>query len=574
MENLQGDFEEVDEDIAFRLDRNNPPTENENQAQNVQRTPDHDDDQESILSNHVDGTRPNTPVPANPSKEDIATTIREVLQQELSKNVMEEFKRLNVESQAQKDSYRHQLGPIADSFGSAEPGINQNQTNNNHNYFPQNPNTQGNPWENRDLSRPYYNEDRANRPSNFKKVNYHGPQNVYPRGTQSNRTFQNYDQRPSRYTSDTSNNSGYQRQSPSYYSEPSYPMQPRNSDNFRRERSPDMRRNEYRNNRGYDSQDTRGGFDRNLSNNSSNHEGRYNYPRDTNREDFGLKVRAFNPRETDWYSYKSYFETMAVQAGWSEKSKVIKLMGALTGNLTGITTGLKQPIEFYDLMSHLDAVHGLANSKEDALLKLSTCKKEFQESIPMFGEKVRQLVERSYPNYEKDAKNEQCLRVFLNGLPTKNGLKFHMMMKGFKNLPEAVEYGAKYDQISGNIGERYAESPKTYSRSNHYENESDDEQIHDFIGGIATRVVNQIVKTENNPNFKPKVSFDQNAKYNDGKSRSPSPFRKTPENSPCAYCKELGHWIKECPKLTDSMRNQNRDNKRFQSPNRNPSTLN
>ena len=87
-------------------------------------------------------------------------------------------------------------------------------------------------------------------------------------------------------------------------------------------------------------------------------------------------------------------------------------MAALQGSLTGITAGMKHPFRHEHLVARLDAVHGISNDREDALIKLGNCRNGQDESIPMFGERARQLVERAYPNYNAQDKDEQSLRVF------------------------------------------------------------------------------------------------------------------------------------------------------------------
>ena len=244
--------------------------------------------------------------------------------------------------------------------------------------------------------------------------------------------------------------------------------------------------------------------------NEPEHRDEYDYPNGnyfTPREDIGLKVRSFSPRETDWYAYKSYFESMAAQANWSNRTKVIKLMGTLPGNLTGITAEMKQPVLFSELMNQLDAVHGLANSEDDALLKLDNCKREVHESLPMFGERVRQMVERAFPTTPKPFKDKLSLRSFLQGLPVKNNFKFHMEMKEFNTLPEAVAYGIKYEQRSKSNQIPVENSRIQASRSVQLE--------HNELADLVQNAVKQVV-----------MSNPQNASDQKPVSVEPTPIQK------------------------------------------------
>lgn len=165
------------------------------------------------------------------------------------------------------------------------------------------------------------------------------------------------------------------------------------------------------------------------------------------KEDFHIKVKPFNPRETDWFTYKTHFEALACQAAWTPRTKCVRLMSALQGNLTGIMAGLSQPVTYKQLSNRLDGVHGISNSKEDASLKLNSCRKEHDESIPLFAERVRQLVKRLHPNFTDTDKEEQALRAFVQGLPQRHNLRMQMRIANFKTLQEASAYGARLELI-------------------------------------------------------------------------------------------------------------------------------
>ena len=206
------------------------------------------------------------------------------------------------------------------------------------------------------------------------------------------------------------------------------------------------------------------------------------------REDLSIKVRAYDPKEIDWLTYKSHFEAVATQASWSLRTKCARLMGALQGNLTGVVTGLPTPIRYNDLIARLDAVHGISSSREDAILKLSSCRKEAGESIPLFAERVRQLTQRAYPDFTEAGREEQALRVFLQGIPPRYDMRLLMRMQGFRTLKEATIYGAKLEQVIKD--EKYQEGKRPmFSRS--VEAESDSGNLSD-LSGVLSRLCSQV----------------------------------------------------------------------------------
>lgn len=180
-------------------------------------------------------------------------------------------------------------------------------------------------------------------------------------------------------------------------------------------------------------------------------------------EDLSIKVRPFDPKEVDWYAYRNFFNSLAEQASWSDRTKTTRLMNALQGSLAGVTAGLPMPITFQSLVARVDSIYGLTNAKEDAGLKLQNCKMEDNESVSLFAERVRQLIMRAYPSYTIRDREEQALRTFLQGLPTKHDMRMHMRMKGFQSLQDAVEFGCRLEQV---IKDEKMQDSKKYSARN------------------------------------------------------------------------------------------------------------
>ena len=260
------------------------------------------------------------------------------------------------------------------------------------------------------------------------------------------------------------------------------------------------------------------------------------------------KVRPFQPKECDWYSYKDYFEAMAMQARWSDQTKCTKLMGALPVSLTGITSGIHQPFSYEELIARLDSAQGSANAKEDACLKLSSCTQGSEESISMFAERVRQLVERAYPDkdYSDKAKEEQALRAFLQGLSVKHEMSLTMQMQNFTSLREAAKYGSKLGQIiSSRVnGEDIKRAPQFRKCDEVAENQALKDKFKQLRGElieIKKELRSSDVKVRDyGQNNKSRFENRQGASYQKSE-------RKTPNNSPCHACGQLGHWRPQCP---------------------------
>ena len=275
------------------------------------------------------------------------------------------------------------------------------------------------------------------------------------------------------------------------------------------------------------------------------------------REDLSIKVRSYDPKEVDWLTYKGHFEAVANQAAWSARTSCARLMSALPGSLTGVVAGLPEPIRYVDLVARLDAIHGISNSREDAILKLGSCRKEGDENIPLFAERVRQLVERAYPDFSNVGKEEQALRIFLQGLPARHDMRLHMRMKSFRSLREASEYGARLEQVIKD--EKFQENRRPIiSRSAADTHGEYDEVLVRLCNDISQVKTNQEKCYNSVKSFQDKLVDRSDAgdgkkqvKSKDGKAVATGGTAKgkqrTKENSPCFFCSEMGHWKNECP---------------------------
>ena len=196
----------------------------------------------------------------------------------------------------------------------------------------------------------------------------------------------------------------------------------------------------------------------------------------TTIEDVHVRVKAFNSKEIDWLDYKQYFLQIARKANWSDNTCCVKLLAVLDSSLLGITSGFTDNYTFDDLLVKLDQVNGADFAKREALNKLSTIKRNERETIHMYAERVRRLVNHAFGNYSPPAKDEQALKYFIDGLPSKRNFKLNMKLKGFTNLHDAVSHAALLDHVLAEEAELrpsgYARAVKTNSHT-HAENSFD-----------------------------------------------------------------------------------------------------
>ena len=264
-----------------------------------------------------------------------------------------------------------------------------------------------------------------------------------------------------------------------------------------------------------------------------------------------IKIQPYNPRETDWYRYREYFDSIVSQTTWSDQTKCAKLIGSLPLNLTGVTSGMTQPITYAAIMQRLDVVHGVSSSKEDADRKLRALEKGHTESVSLFAERIRQLCQRAYPapDYTPKARDEQALKLFVQSLPTKHDMRKSMSMQTFKSLDEAVEYGTRFEMV---IKEH--EPHEKGKNVGHFRKcqESDQlsSQITESLKTHLSNVLKNEVKEELHRNIQTQNVKKQNESSVSQEKKAPvKKEKKTRQNSACHGCGQLGHWKPECPDL-------------------------
>ena len=167
-------------------------------------------------------------------------------------------------------------------------------------------------------------------------------------------------------------------------------------------------------------------------------------PTDINRslEDTHVRVKNFNAKDTEWLDFKEYFIQIATKANWSDNTCCVKLLAAIDNSLLGVTNGLGPYYNFEQLLAKLDSVNGAEFARREACNKLSSVQRVENESIALYAERVRRLVNRAYSTYSAQAKDEQALKHFIDGLPTKRNFRLNMKLKGFTNLQDAISHGS------------------------------------------------------------------------------------------------------------------------------------
>ena len=211
----------------------------------------------------------------------------------------------------------------------------------------------------------------------------------------------------------------------------------------------------------------------------------------TDRALDNVKVRSSNPKTQDWFTYKIYFNTIAGKAQWDDRMKVLKLLGALDGQLAGVTSGMEDTVTYEALEQNVDSIQGIINAQRDAKLNLDVIAlhdKE-KETIPLFGERVRQLIDRAYPSYSLADKSQCAIDAFIKGLPKSHDFQLRMNLQEFSSFSQAVDYAAKLEHVYKVVAQNGEK--KTYRKV------AADDETEESAQGQLVRKMDQMVDTVN-----------------------------------------------------------------------------
>ena len=292
-------------------------------------------------------------------------------------------------------------------------------------------------------------------------------------------------------------------------------------------------------------------------------------------DDTHIRVKNFNAKEMDWLDFRDYFVQVADKANWSDNTRCVKLLAALDSGLLGVTNDLGSNYTFEQLILKLDHVNGADFARREAKNKLDSVKRKEGESLAFFAERIRRLVNRGYPYYSMEARDEQALKAFVQGLPTKQEFRLRMKLMNFQTLHEAVNYGSNLDQVLKE--ERYSSGLSRMVGIGHDDDSDDGDSVeegdleslrktHDRLGKKLHKFDRRFGNNDRNRfqrgHFEHRNHPQGSAEKPVNSDTKPCPTcghdKAKPEFKPrvtgrCFQCNEPGHWAQDCPSADNAV---------------------
>ena len=252
-----------------------------------------------------------------------------------------------------------------------------------------------------------------------------------------------------------------------------------------------------------------------------------------------LKPDVFNGEE-DWDSYFSHFQNCADLGRWSDHDKALTLASCLKGPARTFYLGLREPERrsYCVLVQKLNERFGSSRQQTRYLTKFETRRRLVGETSASYGDDLRLIAQRAYPDLGPEAQDKLALHQFFKTISPE--LKYRCIDRGCRTVEEAVEIVERYESIIG-IEERKKSNVRAVSTTNPDSKCQNQGQI-SFQEQIE-ELTKRLKKIESKVTYKPK--------------------RKAPptDYTGCFNCNSLEHYARDCPTKPDQYRKWSENSK-------------
>lgn len=267
----------------------------------------------------------------------------------------------------------------------------------------------------------------------------------------------------------------------------------------------------------------------------------------------------------DWRAYHTQFMHIANICKWTEKQKLDNLIVCLRDRALKFYSSRSKAVKenFSDLCQKLNDRFSRTDLPHIIRRQLQEAKQGYEESIEEFTDRIQELVIDGYPASPDQFTQIVAIDAFLRGCTEKKAALV-AMDKNPTSLEQALQYmksAATNQRLILGIRKTGEVKWVTYADTVTDTDEQQEPVVRAIFKEKAEKPLEvRIRKTEDDITEIKKsvgqiISLLKNRDLG-SRSRSPmrSPVRRTPANSECFSCGEIGHFAASCPK-----RSPNRD---------------
>ena len=234
--------------------------------------------------------------------------------------------------------------------------------------------------------------------------------------------------------------------------------------------------------------------------------------------------KPFDGNKIEWPDYIKHFEAIAKYNRWSNKQKAEQLVISFDGDAIKLLGELNEEIlsDYPALISELNRRYNPAERAQAWKMEFRNRSRQANESITKYAQALKILASRAYANMPVVAQEQFVLDQFMQGLNTVE-IRGHVTFGHPKNINEAISLAIEYEAFqAGNKDKLRKPINKT--------------------GELCTLSSSSDKTNDQNSEKKPSWQSRNNDQSDRNKKSDKS-------NVECHYCKNKGHYIRDCRKL-------------------------
>lgn len=232
-----------------------------------------------------------------------------------------------------------------------------------------------------------------------------------------------------------------------------------------------------------------------------------------------------------WDNFILHFEACKDLNQWDNKEAASWLAASLTGDCVLALGPDWSQYTYAELKHRLERILGPCNSQENYIIEFRSRKRRSGESLPELGQAMRRLVMQAYPDMSIESQEQLVTEQFKDAVDD-GDLRSAIFRAKAKTLDQAVAAAVET--------ECFLKAEKVRRGRTGHVRMTEMAEVADPTNQRLEKVESQIQQL---------IQLMQDMKTADRGHQEPNQNSK--DRASCYYCKERGHFKRECPKFLE-----------------------